>query len=120
MSKLSTQQIIQNGDYLNPEFDPSTLTMAHLLGIFQYHNIAYPSQHNKAKLVEVFNANVKSNAKRLRKQRLIRQETAASENGILDGVTGKPIAPAAPAPAAPPSEPSGPVSRLQPLSSRAA
>lgn len=106
MSRLSTHQVIQNGDYLNPEFDPSTLTMAHLLGIFQYHSISYPSQHNKAKLVEVFNENVKGNAKKLRKQRLVRQETPASIDGILDGVTGKQIAPAAP------SEPSEPVCSL--------
>ncbi len=104
MSKLSTQQIIQYGEYLNPDFDPTTLTMAHLLGIFQYHNITYPSQHNKAKLVEVFNESIKVNAKRLRKQRLVREETPASIDGIIDGVTGKPIAPDAP------SEPNAPVS----------
>ena len=96
MSKPTTQEIIQLGNYLSPNFDPSTLTIAHLIGIFQHHNIAYPSQHNKGKLVEVFNANIKANAGQLKKETLSRQATEASVDGFLNGHTGMPVSPAAP------------------------
>lgn len=92
MSRLTTSQIIAKGDYLQPDFEPKSLTIPHLIGIFAYHQIVYPSQHNKAKLVEIFNDEIKANGARLRRQRLERQETLASEDGIVDGVTGNPIA----------------------------
>ena len=88
---LATSQIIAKGEYLQPSFDPKSLTIPHLIGIFAYHGVAFPAQHNKAKLVEIFNENIKKNAPNLMKQRLERQETMASEDGILDGVTGNPI-----------------------------
>ena len=91
MSRPTTSQIIAKGEYLQPSFDPKSLTIPHLIGIFAYHGVAFPAQHNKAKLVEIFNENIKKNAPNLMKQRLERQETMASEDGILDGVTGNPI-----------------------------
>lgn len=96
MSRPTTSQIIAKGDYLQPDFDPKSLTIAHLIGIFAYHNVQYPSQHNKAKLIAIFNNEIKGNSEVLRKQRLERQEALASEEGIVDGVTGIPIAPAEP------------------------
>jgi hypothetical protein len=73
MSRPTTSQIIAKGDYLQPTFDPATLTIPHLLGIFAYHNVAYPSQHNKAKLIEIFGTEIKGRGVELRKQRLERQ-----------------------------------------------
>ncbi|THH03811.1 hypothetical protein EW145_g5989 [Phellinidium pouzarii] len=93
MSRPTTSQIIALGDYLKPDFDAKSLTIPHLIGILAYHQVQYPSQHNKAKLIDIFNGEIKVNSARLRKQRLERQETLASEDGIVDGVTGVPIVP---------------------------
>lgn len=93
MSRPTTSQIIASGDYLQPDFDAKTLTIPHLIGIFAYHQVPYPAQHNKAKLVEVFDKEIKKRGASLLKQRLERQETLASEDGIVDGVTGVQIAP---------------------------
>ncbi|KAH8117468.1 Man1-Src1p-C-terminal domain-containing protein [Phellopilus nigrolimitatus] len=98
MSRQTTSQIIAKGDYLSANFDAKTLTIPHLIGIFAYHQVQYPSQHNKAKLVDIFNTEIKTNGSKLRRQRLERQETLASEDGIVDGVTGAPIAPTQPLP----------------------
>ena len=91
MSRPTTSQIIGKGDYLLPDFDPKTLTIAHLIGIFAYHQISYPPQHNKAKLVELYNEKIKKNGVTLRKQWQERQETLASEEGVVNGVTGSPV-----------------------------
>lgn len=91
MSRPTTSQIIAHGDYLQPHFDPATLTIPHLLGILSYHQINYPTQYNKAKLVTVFNEEIKGKGALLRGQRLDRQQTAASDDGIFDGVSGLPI-----------------------------
>lgn len=93
MSRPTTSQIIAKGDYLQATFDPTTLTIPHLVGIFAFHQVAYPSQHNKAKLVEIFEREIKGRSELLRKQRLERQETAASGDGVFDGVTGDPVSP---------------------------
>ena len=93
MSRTTTSQIIASGDYLQPDFDARSLTIPHLIGIFAYHQVIYPSQHNKAKLLEIFDKEIKKKGKTLMKQRLERQETLASEDGIVDGVTGALIAP---------------------------
>lgn len=93
MSRPTTSQIISSGDYLQPDFDAKSLTIPHLIGIFAYHQVPYPPQHNKAKLLEIFEKEIKKNGTSLLKQRLERQETLASEDGIVDGVTGAPIAP---------------------------
>ena len=93
MSRPTTSQIIASGDYLQPEFDAKSLTIPHLIGIFAYHQVSYPSQPKKAELLEVFEKEIKKKGKTLMKQRLERQETLASEDGIVDGMTGAPIAP---------------------------
>ena len=91
MSRLTAAQVIALGEYLEPDFDPSSLTIAQLLGVFGYHNVNYPSQYTKPKLVQLFNDEIKSNASKLRRQRIKRENSQASDDGITDGLTGRPI-----------------------------
>lgn len=93
MSRPTTTQLIEQGNYLQPDFDPSTLTIPHIIGILAYHQIKYPSQANKAALIKIFNNEIKANHAVLLRQRIIKQEISASDNGIIDGVTGIPINP---------------------------
>ena len=55
------------------------------------HSIKYPSQYNKSKLVQIFNDEVKTKAKKFTKERIKRENSQASEDGITDGVTGRPL-----------------------------
>ncbi|KAI0093624.1 Man1-Src1p-C-terminal domain-containing protein [Irpex rosettiformis] len=89
MSKLSTSDIIARGEYLEPDFNPASLTIPHLLGILGYHGVNYPSQHSKAKLVQLFNDEIKAHSERFKKERLSRQNSQASDEGIKDGITGE-------------------------------
>ncbi|CAL1704835.1 unnamed protein product [Somion occarium] len=91
MSRLTAAQLIAQGEYLEPDFDPSTLTVSQLLGVFGYHNINYPSQYTKVKLIQLFNDEVKPKGNKFKKQRLKRENSQASDDGITDGLTGKPI-----------------------------
>ncbi|CCL99131.1 uncharacterized protein FIBRA_01145 [Fibroporia radiculosa] len=91
MSRMTAAQIISIGEYLNPDFDPSSLTVPQLLGVFGYHNVNYPSQHTKAKLVQLFNEEIKPKVGKFKKERLKRENSQASDDGIKDGITGKPI-----------------------------
>ena len=90
-NKLSTSDIIQKGDYLSLTFDPTSLTVAHLIGIFQYHGIRYPTPHNKAKLVDLFNKEIKSKSLLLQRDRAKMSGMEASDDGIIDGVSGLPL-----------------------------
>ncbi|KIK59881.1 hypothetical protein GYMLUDRAFT_44358 [Collybiopsis luxurians FD-317 M1] len=89
MSRLTAAQIIALGDYLEPDFDPATLTISQLLGVLGYHNIIYPTPYSKAKLVQVFNDEVKRRATKFKKERLKKENSIASDDGIKDGVTGE-------------------------------
>ncbi|EPQ58156.1 hypothetical protein GLOTRDRAFT_110047 [Gloeophyllum trabeum ATCC 11539] len=89
MSRLTTAQIVEQGRYLEPDFDPTTLTVPQLLGIFGYHNIRYPTPYTKPKLVQLFNEEIKPQTTQLKKEKLKRENSAASDDGIKDGVTGK-------------------------------
>ncbi|KAI8998709.1 Man1-Src1p-C-terminal domain-containing protein [Trametes punicea] len=91
MSRMTAAQVIAQGEYLQPDFDPSTLTVPQLLGIFGFHNIKYPSQYTKPKLIQLFNEQVKPNAKKYTKERIKRENSQASEDGITNGVTGRPL-----------------------------
>ncbi|CDO68353.1 hypothetical protein BN946_scf184799.g80 [Trametes cinnabarina] len=91
MSRMTAAQVIALGEYLKPDFDPSTLTVPQLLGIFGFHNIKYPSQYTKPKLVQLFNEQVKPNWKKYTKERIKRENSQASEDGITHGVTGRPL-----------------------------
>lgn len=88
---LTTSQIIELGDYLKPDFDPQSLTIPQLLGIFGFHGVMYPTPHTKAKLVAVFNEQIKSRAEQYKQERLARQNSQASDEGVTDGLTGRPL-----------------------------
>jgi hypothetical protein len=62
-----------------------------LLSILNLHNVQYPTQHNKAKLVELFNEQIAPRAAELRAQREIDSSSQPSDKGIHDGITGQPI-----------------------------
>ena len=91
MSRMTAAQIISLGEYLEPDFDPASLTVSQLLGVLGYHNIAYPTPYPKPKLVQIFNNEVKSRANKFKKERVKKENSIASEDGITDGVTGEPL-----------------------------
>ncbi|KAF5391287.1 hypothetical protein D9757_001923 [Collybiopsis confluens] len=89
MSRLTAAQIVALGEYLEPEFEPASLTISQLLGVLGYHNITYPTPYSKGKLVQVFNDEVKRRATKFKKERLKKEHSIASDDGIKDGVTGE-------------------------------
>ncbi|KAJ7097962.1 Man1-Src1p-C-terminal domain-containing protein [Mycena belliarum] len=91
MSRLTSAQIISQGDYLDRDFDPASLTVSQLLGVLGYHNIVYPSPYSKPKLIAQFNAEIKPRAAKFKKERLKAEASIASEEGITDGHTGEPL-----------------------------
>lgn len=52
-------------DYLQPDFDPASVTMPRLRSILVSHNVPYPATAKKAQLVEIFNENVTPQAKKI-------------------------------------------------------
>ncbi|CAE6439952.1 unnamed protein product [Rhizoctonia solani] len=98
MSRLSASEVINRGDYLKPDFEPSTLTIPHLLSVLTYHGIKYPTPHNKGKLIEVFNNELKPRGAELLKERQVRERKKPSPDGIYDGHTGQAVQPPEPAP----------------------
>lgn len=91
MSRMTAAQVISLGEYLEPDFDPTSLTVSQLLGVLGYHNTPYPTPYTKAKLVHVFNNEVKPRAAKFKKERLKKENSIASEEGITDGHTGRPL-----------------------------
>lgn len=91
MSRLTATEVIAQGRYLEPDFEPSSLTVSQLLGVLGYHNIKYPTPYSKPKLVQVFKDEIKANTGRLSRQRLKAESSIASDDGITDGITGRPI-----------------------------
>jgi hypothetical protein len=89
MSRLTGAQLVKLGEYLNPDFDPNTLTVNQLLGIFGYHNISYPTPYTKPKLITVFKEEITAKANKLKRERVKRENSIASDDGIMDGHTGK-------------------------------
>ncbi|KDN51478.1 hypothetical protein RSAG8_00023, partial [Rhizoctonia solani AG-8 WAC10335] len=98
MSRLSASEVINRGDYLKPDFEPSTLTIPHLLSVLTYHGIKYPSPHTKGKLIEVFNNELRPRSTELLKERETRERKKPSPDGIYDGHTGHAIQPPESAP----------------------
>ncbi|KAF8654062.1 hypothetical protein AX16_003596 [Volvariella volvacea WC 439] len=92
MSRLTAAQVITRGEYLEADFDSASLTVSQLLGVLNYHNIRYPTPYSKAKLVQLFNDEIKSRTAQLKKERSKRENSNPSDDGITDGVTGQPIA----------------------------
>lgn len=52
--------------YLEPEFDPASLTMPRLRSILVAHSVDYPASSKKPQLVEIFNQEVLPQARKLR------------------------------------------------------
>lgn len=52
-------------DYLQPGFDPASVTIPRLRSILITHGVDYPGNAKKAKLVEVFNENITPQAKKI-------------------------------------------------------
>jgi hypothetical protein len=91
MSRMTAAQVIGLGQYLEPHFDPASLTVSQLLGVLGYHNIPYPTPYSKPKLVQLFNDEIKAKAAKWKKERVKKENSIASNEGILDGATGEPL-----------------------------
>lgn len=52
--------------YLEPDFDPTSLTVPRLRSILVAHGVDYPASSKKSQLVDIFNENVLPQARRLR------------------------------------------------------
>ncbi|KAJ2916040.1 hypothetical protein MD484_g4372, partial [Candolleomyces efflorescens] len=91
MSRLTSAQVISLGEYLEPDFNPASLTVSQLLGVLGYHNIPYPTPYSKPKLVQLFNDEIKARSTKFKKERLKKANSLPSDDGITDGITGKPL-----------------------------
>lgn len=78
-------------DYLQPDFDPASVTMPRLRSILVSHNVSYPATAKKAQLVEIFNESVAPQAKKILDRRA---RAKRSSMGITnaDNSTGYSIA----------------------------
>lgn len=72
---------MEDPEYLQPGFDPTTLKVAELRGILLEHNIDYPSSARKPELVDLFTQNVATKARRILNAR---SRVKASARGIID------------------------------------
>lgn len=61
MSQSDTESL----DYLQPDFNPASLTVPALRSKLVKHNIPYPSSANKAKLVEIFTTELQTQSKKI-------------------------------------------------------
>ncbi|KAL2263759.1 hypothetical protein VTK26DRAFT_5286 [Humicola hyalothermophila] len=68
-------------DYLQPDFDPWSLTVPRLRSILVTHNIHYPSQAKKPQLIEIFNDHVVPQSKKIL---AARARAKRSSRGIVD------------------------------------
>lgn len=73
-------------DYLEPDWDPASVTIPRLRAILVAHNISYPASAKKAALIEIFNANVLPQARKIRAQNARVKRTS---KGIEDITTGR-------------------------------
>lgn len=73
-------------DYLQPGFDPKSLTMPRLRSILVAHNVSYPASAKKAQLIEIFNENVLPQARKILAQRA---KAKRSSKGIVDADAGQ-------------------------------
>ena len=72
---------MDDGDYLQPGFEPSSLTVPRLRSILVAHAIPYPSGAKKPQLVEIFTDNILPQAAKIRAQRA---RAKRSSMGIVD------------------------------------
>lgn len=81
----SLNPAMDESEYLQPGFDPSTLKVAELRGILLEHNVDYPSSAKKAQLVELFTQHVAPKARTILNAR---SRVKASGRGIVDAGHG--------------------------------
>lgn len=67
--------------YLEPGFDPTSLTIPRLRSILLAHNVNYPASAKKSQLVDLFNQNVAPQAKKIKSESL---RVKRSSRGIVD------------------------------------
>ena len=91
MNHLTTSQIIDIGEYLDPVFDAHRLTIAQLRGILQYHEISCSSKCTKKDLLKAFRAGITAHHQKLTLERNTATNTASSSSVIVEGHTGSPI-----------------------------
>lgn len=77
----SSNTTVMDEEYLEPGFDANTLTVPRLRSILLAHNINYPSSAKKSQLVELFNEQVASQAKKIKSASL---RVKRSSRGIVD------------------------------------
>ena len=68
-------------EYLAPGFDPATLTVPRLRAVLVSHSIEYPASAKKAQLIELFNAHVVPQSRRIL---AAQSRTKRTSKGILD------------------------------------
>lgn len=77
----TSSAMVDQNEYLTPDFDPATLTVPRLRSILVQHDVSYPSSAKKSQLVDIFNDSVKPQARRiLKSQASVRR----SARGIED------------------------------------
>lgn len=77
----SIRPIMDEQQYLEPGFDPNSLTVPRLRSILLAHNVNYPASAKKPQLVELFSQNVASQAKKIKSDSL---RVKRSSRGIVD------------------------------------
>jgi hypothetical protein len=82
--KMYTQ--LDNVDYLADPFDPASLTVPKLRNVLLTHNVDYPSDAKKPKLIELFNDHIVPQAKSLRDAR---SNVKPSAEGIINVPSSK-------------------------------
>lgn len=73
-------------EYLEPDWDPNSVTIPRLRAILVAHNISYPASAKKAALIEIFNTSVLPQARKIRAQNARVKRTS---RGIEDISTGR-------------------------------
>lgn len=68
-------------EYLQPSFDPSSVTMPRLRNVLMTHDIQYPASAKKTQLVDIFNQELKPKARKLL---AARDKVRRTSKGITD------------------------------------
>ncbi|EJD53038.1 hypothetical protein AURDEDRAFT_133872 [Auricularia subglabra TFB-10046 SS5] len=90
MAPQTADDVISRGEYLAQGFDPTRLTIPLLQGVLNYHGVPVRAG-NKAALVRAFEEHIAPRVVQLGRERLARQGSQASDEGIMDGVTGRQV-----------------------------
>jgi hypothetical protein len=88
MSKVTSQDVIDEGAYLEPGFKPASLLVPHLRAVLQNHDVPYPATASKAQLINLFNEHIAPNAEKFKKARRVNAAIPSDASDIMDGETG--------------------------------